>query len=679
MNAGASDAWDSALPRVLAKLYPTVDEARIVVEDVHLDASTIDFKDAAVENWHEILGAALAQDHDCIARIVQRAARDFPGDFDTEMATERELLAESPAPPDPAAKSGVETPKAPPAISRDLGTDGRPTPISGAQVVDSLATEIGGSGGPSFMGRLADYILRIPPLNALGLLVLSGASLLLLTHAALGGTVFSPDGNVTRSVGFVWAVNWSLNLALVFPFAALFVLLTLQAVPALFRELAVRRMLVTLDLRPVHVAVAVEAWNRAFRSRMKIVAPVAGIGLVVSVLEWWLQSGRPLWLNDPTWTAAAIRAGDVEADWTIDALLDGAGHIALGDAFQRLANAGLSLLAFLNQAVWVAAFVVLLYTMWAVGRTMQALSDDRGDFRLVPNLESNDARRGFEIFEPMIDLALWSVAGFYAMFYLSRVWNAYLRSSAETLSQFLADVRVLSFTDDFSTMSVTLGALLSFISSIVFVAWILRDGAKQGNHYLQRRLQEAPESVSQLTGMDAEMCQERMRLMTFWPTNSLRPNALLIVILCGTIGIITAYQFVPLAVFGLVAAKGTRRVQRLRRLGEGKGRSAVQLYLSEATLNDVYEAAIALRLVDSREALLAGVDRRVVAILPVERRPRNQLRSDLKVLNSVHDEASALRRWLKGALSLAPRSSDELHPESVAFRKALTELDRGTV
>ena len=522
-------SWDPALPRVLAKIYPSVDESKIVVDAARMDLTTVIFDEAAVDNWLGILGAAnrlgAPATDEVIRRIVEKATNDCPT-IEMLLAEERRLLdLEAQASPasGPAAKVKLASPLL--------------VAWAGADAVESLSSEIAGVRYSPLSG-VADYLLRVQPLSAVAYLVLSGILFLLVAQLTLGSTI-AAVGTGPKMVGFFWAVNWSVSLTVVFPFAAFFVLLTLQAAPRVFGELAARRMLVSVELRPVAEAVAVEAWNRAFRSRMRGVALVAAVGLIASLGEWWVQSAQPLFQNDPASTASAIRREVVEPDWTIDALFDSRGALQQGTDTARVATSILTLAAFVNQALWIAFFVVLLYTMWAVGRTTQALSDDTGQFRLVPDVHSDDRRRGFEVFEPFIDLALWAVAGFYTMFYLSRVWNAYLRSPSPTLSEFVLQIRVLSITDDWSTISLIFAAMLAFMASVVLVAWILRDAARQARDYFEKRLKETPEQVAVFTGMTTTATADRLQRMKFWPTNNLRPNILLILVVLGVFAIVT--------------------------------------------------------------------------------------------------------------------------------------------
>ncbi len=65
-----------ALRQTLARLYPTVDDARRIITDAGLDPSYIRFDDKAVTNWHNIL--AEAENRSQLATLVDRARQEFP-------------------------------------------------------------------------------------------------------------------------------------------------------------------------------------------------------------------------------------------------------------------------------------------------------------------------------------------------------------------------------------------------------------------------------------------------------------------------------------------------------------------------------------------------------------------------------------------------------------------------
>lgn len=95
--------------------------------------------------------------------------------------------------------------------------------------------------------------------------------------------------------------------------------------------------------------------------------------------------------------------------------------------------------------------------------------------------------------------------------------------------------------------------------------------------------------------------------------------------------------------------------------------------LTQDKLLEVQQAILRARLEDRRDALLACIDRRLVAQLPRVAHPDAQILEDLDFLSSLgalEDGSYPLEIWLKNAAALAgPR------PEAVLFREVQSSLD----
>ena len=84
---------ESTLLELLAYLYDTTDSSRTLVDLVQMDKTLIEFKDAARDNWNNILIAAGKQSK--LETLVQQACKDYPAKKSTLIA----LLAVWTAPP----------------------------------------------------------------------------------------------------------------------------------------------------------------------------------------------------------------------------------------------------------------------------------------------------------------------------------------------------------------------------------------------------------------------------------------------------------------------------------------------------------------------------------------------------------------------------------------------------
>ncbi len=73
------------LKKVLAKLYPEVDDAQRVVADAELDATHITFKEKAINNWFNILQEA--DKHDKVQAIIEIARDEYPENEELRQVT----------------------------------------------------------------------------------------------------------------------------------------------------------------------------------------------------------------------------------------------------------------------------------------------------------------------------------------------------------------------------------------------------------------------------------------------------------------------------------------------------------------------------------------------------------------------------------------------------------------
>ncbi|HWJ41115.1 MAG TPA: trypsin-like peptidase domain-containing protein [Candidatus Limnocylindrales bacterium] len=86
----------SALRTLLANLYPTVEDARVLVTDAGLEAARIEFSSKAITNWFNIL--QYANPRNAIDDIISTALKDNPNNELLERALKREppAIAEGP-------------------------------------------------------------------------------------------------------------------------------------------------------------------------------------------------------------------------------------------------------------------------------------------------------------------------------------------------------------------------------------------------------------------------------------------------------------------------------------------------------------------------------------------------------------------------------------------------------
>lgn len=398
----------------------------------------------------------------------------------------------------------------------------------------------------SWMDRLGN----LPPFQvALGALI--WALVLLLISAMVEVFDFAHEG---RQVGYVVTLNWSIGFTLVAPFFYYFLLLAYQEAAALPEKLSVAQMLrrSPSEVHPTGAAVVAGKWTSIRRKAAAWWLGISFLGLVESLWEWWVYSGRPL-----------LKGGlprEQEIDWSVK-FLD-------GEALDSQFNSAFSLLVFFQQALLISMIGLLLCMVLAFTLLVRDLRRSGRAVRLFPSVsfETEDNRRGFQVFSRFFQLFLTAGVCLYAHFLLSRLWNVYLRSPeskgmslwkfirglflegmerattwkkepsqlSERVVELLKDLGAL----DFSGLFVSLGAVLLFLISLVLLLVVLRGAAEGGRDEL-------------LNAGARGAAKERLRGMTLWPMNYPSLNTLVLAGFLGLTGMI-AYR-VAVLFLGLAA------------------------------------------------------------------------------------------------------------------------------
>ncbi len=104
-------------------------------------------------------------------------------------------------------------------------------------------------------------------------------------------------------------------------------------------------------------------------------------------------------------------------------------------------------------------------------------------------------------------------------------------------------------------------------------------------------------------------------------------------------------------------------------------RSAGPRTLPVAMMHALHRAATEAGLGDNRSALLSGIERSIVASLPLSPDPTSQLLSDLMGLNDIItvDGSTPIEHWLTNAITLRP-----VHKAADTFKQALAQISGTT-
>ncbi|HSL71867.1 MAG TPA: hypothetical protein VK864_16585 [Longimicrobiales bacterium] len=405
---------------------------------------------------------------------------------------------------------------------------------------------------------------KVPAPTALIAGVVPGFLLIALSWlAGVDSFLYSNDGVVSQR-GYISAVNWSVNFLIMLPLLLFFMVVALQRIPPLCEALARARMVVTRTNEPVSEETILGIFDRQFSRATKYLAGFGLLAVVWSAIEWFQTSlGPVVWKRQ-----VPIN----EIDWAMKAAYDSSANAA--------ANIGFSIIAFVAQAA--LAFLLIVFIGFVVSFAT-AVSRLANEYRLKPNLRSEDPRRGFQIFERITVTIMLATLVIYGMFYLTRVWNAYLdpHNGNPTLLDFILGDLIKGFTNglvtgfgeafatthfDQSSGIVTLAAPLIFVLVFVAIAAVLGDAAKGARELVSTELDHAEESAS-YDGLTVAEARARVKSMVMWPVSYPRPLQLLVFMLFAILCLV--FYRLGLVYMGIVFAATLTSVVKVTKRLEG--------------------------------------------------------------------------------------------------------------
>lgn len=404
-------------------------------------------------------------------------------------------------------------------------------------------------------------------------LFLFGA-IMLVASAATGVAFFEIDwpgeagATVRKQVGFIWALNWSFMFLVGFPIMIFFMIETATHLRRALDRLVERRMIVDAGWRPVGIEALAPERDRFWRR-----SATAGGLLLVALMayclwEWYRVSGMHLFAG-----TMPIAAGEThwldELDWSVAALLPGPRS---GDWEFRMANAALSFASYFVMGLYLSivftyyAMIVLyadLFRRMSTGRV-------EGGLRIVPEIDDDDPRRGFGVFQPMFRSILLATLMGFLMCYFMNIQNLFLRSGATDLWAFVSEYVSPGFAalldgqikEGLKSIGLGLGnvgyafnitsvwsimLVFGFFSAVALaLAWTLSQTAEQGREELRRYVRQSEGGVGHLTKHPPETALTRLdawdakekRGMQVWPFGSPELSQLLLFLAVGAICIV---------------------------------------------------------------------------------------------------------------------------------------------
>lgn len=431
-------------------------------------------------------------------------------------------------------------------------------------------------------------IRAIRPSHALIGLMFVGF-LLLLGAIPLGILTFTPPvgTNQGREVGYGAAINWSLNYGLLFPIAAYLMLSSLQAVSRSLERMDGCGMIrdsrdLTIERSATELRAAWETDSRGTKAMIRVAIALA---LLIALGEWIYGNLIPL--------ITGSLAGREEIDWGLGALVRNGGAIA------RLANGVFDLVAFLLEAALIASMLSFLILMFDFGNLSEY--SRRYSVQLIPDLTSEDPRRGFQVFEaPLRRLVYVSFVAF-LMAYATRLQNLYLRDldtnniwqfihndvvagftaeltgkgAGEKLAQLFSNAftptlhdRPLATSLNFSEVAVVFGMFAVAVTVFVVVSDTARNAAREACDAAKAHYDHGGAPLYPATPGDAKQI---LKTMDVWPIRYLSLNLLICLSIAAAatlffyrLGLITAGAVLAMAILRAIveirrSLQGTQR------------------------------------------------------------------------------------------------------------------------
>jgi hypothetical protein len=464
------------------------------------------------------------------------------------------------------------------------------------------------SGAGEFEGRwLSDHAELCAVLCLMvGFVFVVTSSFLRIDWVSFNGELKPPlDGiavglaGVTKEVGYVPALNWSLFGVIFLPLIVLMGLLVLRNIEATLDALASRGMLRKRDtVAPLTSPEIIAYWRKGDLTWRILLIAVFVLGSGFIVLDAWVAVIEPQ-LRPDKLSQTSISDGLVEFDWSVSCLFEGR-----PDCSDTLRIFVMAAYVMVPGFATVFAFCVAVMAM----RFMAFVAGSGGrrkEWLIVADLDRSKERHstlmGWQVFEPFFSCLLYWAIAVLAGLWLMVVQNAYLRDATSTnignfliedSGEILANLNIDTFSkrvaqdgitkvvgDGWSwlvgdstmqfagNMQATAGiTVFGFVCALtVFGSWLLlRSTARRSRDVTLEHL--AVISTSQ--ELDRKQVKQWLRKMRFWPVGWIGQAPLFGLVLL-MLGSLFSYRLimVPIAILAgtALASVGYALVDKVRR------------------------------------------------------------------------------------------------------------------
>lgn len=413
----------------------------------------------------------------------------------------------------------------------------------------------------SWRGEVFSRVGRMPPFGAAIATLAGGLSLGLLSFPAGLSALTCPSG---KQAGFLFELNWVANFLFVLPVSFYLAGLTISSIGSTIRNLAASQMLVDQQGHPLSGDEAMANWHQLSSKVVPICVVLSMIALGEGLGEWIKHSYLPIHRG----TVSGLEL-EYSCTWSIAAVL-APGQVS------PLVNHLFAFAMYLGQGIAAAFYLSLVTVVLAFAYWVDRFNRRSDLPDLVPSLESEDKRFGFELMEPFVQNLFASALAFTAALFMVRLQflffgskggaaNVYSFALNDIAAGFFRGAKAL-FSGDTQLLDAgqrlvwpTAGAIAGFLVllliSFVIVSTVLRQAAVRARDVLQRKADRRAKLYPGLTPAEQE---KRLREMVFWPLSYPGPLNLLL-IMSFSIAAFIAYKL-TLIVLGIIVAFGGRRL-----------------------------------------------------------------------------------------------------------------------
>lgn len=310
---------------------------------------------------------------------------------------------------------------------------------------------------------------RSPSLTLFCLLFVGVMLIIFSFLIGVGNVELVTSGDQTKQVGYVFSLNWSFSFVLGFPMLTFFMLEAVAGQQRTLSRLVDRKMIVDRYWQPVGIG-ALQAERTRFWQRTTIIGLLAvGFSFTYCLVEWYLVSGRFL-----LGSATPIKVGETDSFYELDWSL--AAALTLSDTSEVSSpvwNAVFGLVNYLLLAMYFSVVLAFYGTVILYAELFNRLSrgEVMGNLRIIPYVNDDDPRRGFNVFEPVFRRIIYATSVGFLLCYFMNVQNLYLRDGSANIGAFVLEEVKLGFS--FAVKNNTSEGLLQVVNSLFEIGHIL--------------------------------------------------------------------------------------------------------------------------------------------------------------------------------------------------------------